>query len=50
MRGASNKSLKNLLRKSSEDYRTMKMYDIGGIGTLVKKNISKIPQFINVNR
>jgi glycosyltransferase len=48
--GASDKSLKNLLNKASEDYKTMKMYDIGGITTLMKKNISKIPQFINVNK
>jgi len=43
--GASNKSLKNLIRKSSEDYNAIKNYNVGGIYTLFLKNISKIPQF-----
>lgn len=43
--GASNKSLKNLIRKSSEDYKAIKNYNAGGIYTLFLKNLSKIPQF-----
>jgi len=47
MGGESNRSLRNLLRKSSEDYRAMKMHNVGGIFTLVRKNLSKIPQFFH---
>ncbi|NJD55699.1 MAG: glycosyltransferase [Nitrospirae bacterium] len=43
--GASNKSLPNILRKSSEDLRAMKMHHIGGLPTLIRKNLSKLPQF-----
>lgn len=43
--GASNRSIGNLIRKSFEDYKAMKMHDIGGLGTLFRKNLSKIPQF-----
>ena len=43
--GASNKSLSSIIRKSSEDYRAMKMHQVGGISTLLRKNLSKIPQF-----
>jgi len=43
--GASNKSIGNIFRKSSEDYRAMKMHNVGGLFTLVRKNLSKIPQF-----
>ncbi len=43
--GASNGSLRNILRKSSEDYRAMRMHQVGGITTLLRKNVSKIPQF-----
>jgi len=43
--GASNRSLKNILRKSQEDYRALKNNKVGGIGTLVWKNLSKLPQF-----
>ena len=43
--GASNKSIVNLMRKSSEDYRAMKMHNVGGLATLFLKNLSKIPQF-----
>jgi len=45
--GASNRSIPNLIRKSSEDYRAMKMHDLGGLPTLFRKNLSKIPQFFN---
>ena len=43
--GASNGSLRNILKKSAEDYRAMRMHGLGGLATLVRKNISKIPQF-----
>ena len=44
--GASNSSLSNILKKSYEDYKAMKRYNIGGINTLIMKNITKIKQFI----
>ncbi len=47
MGGASNRSISNILRKSSEDLRIMRMHDLGGLPTLLRKNLSKIPQFIS---
>lgn len=45
--GASNKSLKNILQKSKEDYRAMKMNGINfPFFTLVCKNFRKLPQFL----
>ena len=44
--GMSNRNLKNLFTKSSEDYRAWKVNDMkGGFYTIFLKNISKIPQF-----
>lgn len=43
--GESNKSLKNVLRKSAEDLQAMKNNGIGGIFSLIIKNLSKLPQF-----
>jgi len=43
--GESNKSLKNIIKKSSEDLQAIHLNSIGNIFTLFKKNISKIPQF-----
>ncbi|MEW6107760.1 MAG: glycosyltransferase family 2 protein [Nitrospirota bacterium] len=43
--GASNRSIPNLIRKSSEDYRAIRMHGIGRFPTLFRKNLSKIPQF-----
>ncbi|MDD3602581.1 MAG: glycosyltransferase family 2 protein [Sulfurovum sp.] len=43
--GASNRSLKNILRKSREDIKALKNNGIGGPMTLLLKNLSKIPQF-----
>ena len=48
--GASNRSLGNMIRKSSEDYRAMRMHSVGGIATLIRKNISKLPQFLTRRR
>ena len=43
--GLSNRSVKNILRKSLEDYRVLRDNGIGGLGALAWKNISKINQF-----
>ncbi len=45
MGGASNKSLSNIVLKSKEDIRALRSNGVGGLYTLVRKNISKIPQF-----
>jgi glycosyltransferase involved in cell wall biosynthesis len=44
--GASNRSLKNILRKSTEDYMALRRNRVGGMGALAWKNLSKLPQFI----
>lgn len=44
--GASNKSLKNMVHKSREDLTVMKRNNIGGLGTLIAKNLRKLPQFL----
>lgn len=44
--GVSNRSLKNLLQKSREDYRAMRAHQVGGIVTLAAKNLRKLPQFL----
>lgn len=43
--GESNKSLYNLAKKSCEDYRAIRTNKVGGFGTLLQKNLSKIHQF-----
>lgn len=43
--GTSNRSLKHIMRKSLEDYRALKINKVGGMGALVWKNLSKLPQF-----
>ncbi len=43
--GKSNKSLANLICKSAEDLRAMRNNGIGGFGTLLSKNLQKLPQF-----
>ena len=43
--GASNRSLKNILKKTKEDYRIIRSNNIGGFITLILKNTSKIKQF-----
>ena len=42
--GVSNQSLKNIIKKSKEDYRAIKINNIGNFLTLVRKNFSKIKQ------
>ncbi len=43
--GASNKSISNVILKSKEDIRALKKNGVGGLFTLIRKNVSKIPQF-----
>ena len=43
--GESNRSLANIITKSREDYRALKRNGIGGVGALLWKNLSKLPQF-----
>jgi glycosyltransferase len=45
--GASNKSLSNIIRKSKEDIRALRKNRVGGLMTLIRKNLSKIPQFFH---
>ncbi len=45
MGGASNRSLKQIARKSQEDFRAIRRHRVGGIGTLFAKNMSKLGQF-----
>ena len=44
--GASNRSLKNIIQKSREDIKALKNNNIGGLHTIIMKNLSKIPQFL----
>ena len=44
--GESNSSLANIWMKSCEDYKALVRNEVGGIRTLIWKNISKIPQFL----
>ena len=43
--GTSNKSLKNIIKKSVEDYKAIRFHKVGGLAVLISKNISKIKQF-----
>ena len=44
--GESNRSLERIFRKSKEDYRALRSNNVGGLGALAWKNISKIHQFL----
>ena len=44
--GASNRSLKNIIQKTKEDYRAIRSNKLGGIFSILRKNTSKIKQFI----
>lgn len=44
--GASNRSLRNILLKSVEDYRALRSNQVGGIRALAWKNLSKVGQFV----
>lgn len=43
--GESNRSLGQIIRKSREDYRALRSNNMGGLGALAMKNVSKLPQF-----
>ena len=43
--GASNRSIKNIIQKSKEDYQIIKENNVGGLPTLIMKNLSKFKQF-----
>lgn len=43
--GESNRSIRKILRKSTEDYRAIRGNGVGGMGTLMAKNFSKLGQF-----
>lgn len=44
--GASNASLRMLVRKSREDLQIMRRHRIGGVWSLISKNARKAPQFV----
>lgn len=44
--GVSNRSFKNIIQKSKEDFRALRNNNIGGWSILIQKNLSKIPQFL----
>jgi glycosyltransferase involved in cell wall biosynthesis len=44
--GESNRSLGRVLLKSKEDLSTIRKNNVGGLGTLMLKNMSKLPQFL----
>ena len=48
--GASNRSLGNMMTKSYEDYLALKRHGVGGVGTVVWKNLSKLPQIFASRR
>lgn len=43
--GASNRSLRNILRKCREDLEALRKNQVGGVSALVWKNLSKLGQF-----
>lgn len=43
--GISNRSLRNVWQKSREDYQALRCNQVGGLGTLLLKNLQKLPQF-----
>ena len=44
--GESNRSLGHILKKSREDYRALRRHGVGGVGSLLSKNLSKVGQFL----
>lgn len=44
--GASNKSVAAMIRKSKEDLGALRKHKIGGLTTLLFKNLRKLPQFL----
>lgn len=47
--GASNQSIKNIIKKTKEDYHVVKANNIGGWFLIFLKNLSKVRQFFNKN-
>lgn len=45
--GASNRNFKNIIKKTKEDYKAIKVNNIGSWVTILLKNVSKIKQFIS---
>ncbi|MEA2041203.1 MAG: glycosyltransferase family 2 protein [Bacteroidota bacterium] len=45
--GASNRSLKNIVQKSREDFRALRTNKFGSAFTLIFKNLRKLGQFVN---
>lgn len=43
--GTSNRSIKNIIQKTKEDYRAVRSNNIGGWLVVFRKNISKLKQF-----
>lgn len=43
--GESNRSLSTMILKSREDLAAIRQHNLGGVGTLVRKNVSKIRQY-----
>ena len=43
--GASNRSLRNIWKKTCEDYAILKVHQIGGVSALLHKNFRKLNQF-----
>ena len=48
--GISNRSLKTIIRKSREDLEVLRRNGVGGVLTLLQKNLRKMSQFCGVNR
>ena len=46
MGGASNRDLARIRRKMAEDYRALRRNKVGGVPTLLMKNMSKLRQFV----
>ncbi len=44
--GASNRNLKNIIRKTKEDYKAIQDNDFGNVFTLMFKNLRKVTQFV----
>lgn len=45
--GISNRNLKNIIKKSIEDYRAIRSNNVGNFLTLIRKNTSKLKQFFD---
>lgn len=48
--GASNRSLRAMLRKSREDLHALQRNRVGGVTTLLCKNLRKLPQFLSSSK